>query len=120
MREEMLISILSELNSGSKDIEASAVISVDGIILASIMPPNLDEERVGALNAAMLTLGDRGSRELGRGDLEQVTVKGQDGYILMTHAGHQAILSIMATSNAKLGLVALDVKRAAESISKIV
>ncbi len=119
MREEMIMSVLSDLNGSSADIEASAVISTDGLMIASVLPANLDEDRVGAMNAAMLTLGDRSAEELGRGELEQVMVKGSNGYIVMTHAGEDAVLSILAKSNAKLGLIFLDARRASEAISKV-
>ncbi len=120
MREEMILSVLSDLNGSSADITASAVISTDGLIIASLLPANLDEDRVGAMNAAMLTLGDRSSTELGCGALEQVMVKGKDGYILMTHAGADAVLSVLARPSAKLGLIFLDARRAAESIAKLI
>ncbi len=119
MREEMLYSILSELNGTSADIEASAVISQDGLMIASVLPQSLDEDRVGAMSAAMLSLGDRTSNELARGELEQVLVKGGDGFVLMTHAGDEAVVTVMATPKAKLGLIFLDVKRAADSITKL-
>ena len=45
MRADMLNSILSELNGTSADIEASAVISTDGLIMASQLPQSLDEDR---------------------------------------------------------------------------
>ena len=83
MREEVLESILIDLNGASADIEASAVISTDGLMIACVMPAGLDEDRVGAMTAAMLSLGDRTSAELVRGDLEQVMVKGSRGYVLI-------------------------------------
>jgi hypothetical protein len=119
MREDMLKSILSELNGSSTDIEASAVISTDGLIMSSILSSNMDEDRVGAMAAAMLSLGDRTSQELGRGDLEQVLVKGHNGYVIMTHAGPDTVVTVVTKSSAKLGLIFLDIKRAAEAISKI-
>ncbi len=119
MREEMIRSVLSELNGSSADITASAVISTDGLMIASLLPANLDEDRVGAMNAAMLTLGDRSSAELGCGTLEQVMVKGKEGYILMIHAGADAVLSVIARPSAKLGLIFLDARRAAESLAKL-
>ncbi len=120
MRDEMLKSILSELNGTSADIQASAVISTDGLVLASILPSDMDEDRLGAMAAAMLSLGDRTSEELGRGELEQVLVRGSQGYVLMTYAGSNTVVSVVTTASAKLGLIFLDVKRAAESISKII
>ncbi|MCU7931759.1 MAG: roadblock/LC7 domain-containing protein [Candidatus Thiodiazotropha sp. (ex Codakia rugifera)] len=120
MRADMLNSILSELNGTSADIEASGVISTDGLMMASQMPAELDEDRVGAMSAAMLSLGDRTAQELSRGSLEQVLIKGESGYVLMTGAGGEAVVTVMAKPKAKLGLIFLDVKRAAENISKLV
>jgi len=119
MRADMLTSVLTELNGTSADIEASGVISTDGLMMASVLPAGLDEDRVGAMSAAMLSLGDRTAQELNRGGLEQVLIKGDNGYVLMTYAGEEAVLTVMAKSNAKLGLIFLDVKRAAENISEL-
>jgi uncharacterized protein len=119
MREDMLISALNELNGGSADIEASAVISTDGLVIASVLPKSMDEDRVGAMTAAMLSLGDRTAQELARGTLEQVIIKGDKGYVVMTYAGSEAVVSLVAKPSAKLGLIFLDLKRAAESISKM-
>jgi len=119
MRQEMLGSILSELNGSSVDIEASAVISTDGLLISSVLPNDMDEDRVGAMSAAMISLGDRTAQELSRGELEQVLVKGNIGYILMTYAGRDAVITVLAKPKAKLGLIFLDTKRAAENIAKV-
>lgn len=120
MREDVLMSVLSELNGTSADIEASAVTSTDGLMMASMLPADLDPDRVGAMSAAMLMLGDRTSQELVRGQLEQVLVKGDGGYVILTQAGDQAVLTVLAKPDAKLGLVFLDVKRAAANIAKVI
>lgn len=120
MRSDMLDSILSDLNGTSADIEASGVISTDGLMMAAKLPAGMDEDRVGAMSAAMLALGDRTAKELARGDLEQVLVKGENGYVLMTYAGREAVVTVVAKANAKLGLIFLDVKRAAESIANLI
>ena len=115
----MLTSVLTELNGTSADIQASGVISTDGLMMASVLPAGMDEDRVGAMSAAMLSLGDRTASELARGTLEQVLIKGALGYVLMTYAGNEAVLTVMAKPNAKLGLIFLDVKRAAENIADL-
>ncbi len=120
MRIDMIDSILSDLNGSSADIEASSVVSTDGLIIAAQLPSSMDEDRVGAMSAAMLSLGDRTAQELGRGTLDQVLVKGDEGYVLMIHAGPDAVLTVLAKASARLGLVFLDVKRAADSIAKLV
>lgn len=115
----MLASILSELNGTSADIEASAILSTDGLIMASLLPANLDEDRIGAMSASMLSLGTRIAKELNRGELEQVLVRFENGYVIMTSAGNDAVLSVLAKPQAKLGLVFLDVKRAANAIKPL-
>jgi len=82
-RTEVLTEILKEFKSSSADVQASAVVSTDGLIIASELPQDVEEDRVAAMSAAMLSLGERTSKELMKGSLEQVFVKGQDGYILL-------------------------------------
>ena len=120
MRIDMLNNILNELNSSSADVEASAIISTDGLIMASQLPSSIDEDRMGAMSAAMLSLGDRTAQELERGSLGQVLIKGGNGYVLMVKAGEDAVLTVMAKANAKLGLIFLDVKRASQKTAELI
>lgn len=87
--------------------------------MAAFLPAGLDEDRLGAMGAAMLSVGDRTAAELGRGTLEQVLIKGNKGYVLMTGAGGEAVVSLLATPNANLGLIYLDVRRGAAHITEI-
>jgi uncharacterized protein len=118
MRDDMLTTILNDLNGSSVDIEASAVISADGLMMASLLPPALEADRMGAMSAAMLALGSRTAEELARGALEQVLIKGENGFVLLTQAGNEAVLAVVTRASAKLGLIFLDVRRAAEKIAK--
>jgi len=119
-RTERMVARLKELQTSSPDIEASAVVSLDGLIMASALPADVEEDRVSAMSAAMLSLGERIANELGRGALDQVYVKGENGYVLLTSVGEEAVLTVMAGKQAKLGLLFLDMKRAAEDLAKIV
>ena len=119
-RTQILTELLKELEASTPDVEASAVVSIDGLIIASALPQDVEEDRVAAMSAAMLSLGERTSQELKRGALEQVFVKGVNGYILMMGAGEESVLTALARKDAKLGLVFLDMKRTADEISKII
>jgi predicted regulator of Ras-like GTPase activity (Roadblock/LC7/MglB family) len=119
MRADKLTSILVELNGTSVDIEASGIISTDGLMIAAALPAGMDEDRVGAMSAAMLSLGARTAQELNRGTLEQVLIKGIYGYVLMIYAGEEAVLTVLTKPNAKLGLIFLDVKRAAKNLAEL-
>ena len=119
-RTEQMVERLQRLQSSALDIEASAVVSVDGLIMASALPEGVEEDRVSAMSAAMLSLGERISNELGRGGLDEVYVHGDQGYILLMSAGRDAVLSLLAREKAKLGLVLLEMRRAADDIRELI
>ena len=116
---EKMVNRLREMQVASPEIEASAVVSVDGLIIASALPPEVEDDRVSAMSAAMLSLGDRIAMELGRGTLEQVYIRGKNGYVILTSIGEEAVLTALASENAKLGLIFLEMRRAAEELERI-
>ncbi|HEX7395616.1 MAG TPA: roadblock/LC7 domain-containing protein, partial [Anaerolineaceae bacterium] len=83
-RSEQMVNRLRSMQAAAPDIEASAVVSVDGLIMASALPAEVEEDRVSAMSAAMLSLGERIAEELGRGGLNQVYIKGSNGFIVLT------------------------------------
>ncbi len=119
-RTQQIIERLRNMRSSSPDIEASAVVSVDGLTIASDLPATTEEDRVSAMSAAMLSLGERIASELGRGGLDQVYVRGDNGYVLLNAVGEEAVLTVLARRDAKLGLVFLDTKRAAADLATMV
>lgn len=119
-RSSILVEILQDLQVASPGIQASAVVSVDGLTIASALPQNVQEDRVAAMSAAMLSLGERISSELGRGELDQVYIRGEMGYVLLMSVGEEAVLTTLAKANAKLGLIFLDMRRAVEQIVEVI
>ncbi len=119
-RADQMVERLRSMQAAAPDIEASAIVSVDGLIMASALQQGVEEDRVSAMSAAMLSLGERISGELGRGGLEQVYIKGNNGSILLTSVGVEAVLTALARQEAKLGLIFLEMRRAAEDIAKLV
>lgn len=119
-RSEQMADRLRELQASSPDIEASAIVSIDGLSIASAMPRNVEEERVSAMSAAMLSLGDRIVKELSLGAFDQVYIRGKNGYVLLMAVGVEAVLTALARDQAKLGLIFLDMRRASEDIVKLI
>ena len=72
------------------------------------------------MSAAMLSLGERIASELGRGALDQVYIKGQQGYVILMSVGEDAVLTALAREQAKLGLIFLDMRRAITALSKLI
>jgi predicted regulator of Ras-like GTPase activity (Roadblock/LC7/MglB family) len=116
-RAQLMVDRLRDLQASTADVEASAVVSVDGLIIASALPSNVEEDRVSAMSAAMLSLGERIAGELGRGVLDQVYIRGKQGYVLLMSVGEDAVLTVMAREEAKLGLIMLDMSRAVEDLA---
>jgi hypothetical protein len=119
-RNDQLAERLRDLQVSSPDVEAAAVVSVDGLSMASSLPGNIEEDRVSAMSAAMLSLGERISNELGRGTLEQVYIKGEHGFVILMSIGEEAVLTVLARQQAKLGLIFLDMSRAVKELEKLV
>lgn len=118
-REERLASALNQLMEDNQEIQAAALVSLDGFTMASALPEGMQEDRVGAMSAAILGLGERAAAELGRGTLSQVFIEGESGYVLLMAAGDRAVLTCLADMEAKLGLVIYDMRAAAEAIAEI-
>lgn len=118
-RTEQLVTRLRDLQASSGDVEAAAIVSVDGLSIASLLPTGTEEDRVSAMSAAMQSLGERISTELGRGVLQQLYVKGESGYVILTSVGDEAVLTVLARKDAKLGLIFLDIGRAKQDLEQL-
>ena len=119
-RAEEMVKRLREMQAATPEIEASAVVSVDGLTMASALPAEVEEDRVSAMSAAMLSLGERIATELNRGALDQVYIHGDDGYVILSAIGTDAVLTALAREQAKLGLVFLEMRRAAEDLADLI
>jgi predicted regulator of Ras-like GTPase activity (Roadblock/LC7/MglB family) len=103
----------------NQEIAAAALVSLDGFTMAAALPESMQDDRVGAMSAAILGLGERAAAELGRGALTQVFIEGEGGYVMLIAAGDKAVLTCIADTQAKLGLVLYDMREAAEKITEI-
>jgi len=110
--------ILAELVGQVPEIEAASVVSFDGLAMASALPQEMDEDRVAAMSAALLSLGERAAEGLGRGLLSQVYVEGEDGTVFLISADDEAVLVAVAAKGAKTGLMLFEVRRAAAAVAE--
>lgn len=106
-----LQSILQNFVTATSDIQGAALVSPDGLPLASSLPGEMDEERVSAMSAAMLSLGERIGSELSRGLIDRIYVEGEKGYGILTNCGEDAVLLVLANKVAKQGVLMLEIKR---------
>ncbi|MCU1692951.1 MAG: Roadblock/LC7 family protein [Frankiales bacterium] len=118
-RSERLDSAIHALLSSTAEIEAAAVVSFDGLPMASALPPSMDEDRVAAMSAALLSLGERAAQGLGRGELSQVYIEGETGTVFLISADDEAVLVAVAAKGAKIGMMLYEVKRAAALVADV-
>jgi uncharacterized protein len=118
-RVENIQEVLRSLRSVSPDIVGSAMVSTDGFIIASLLPSEVDEELVSGMAAALLGVGERIASELMGGVMEQTYVRGRLGYVILNAVGTEALLIVLTTPDAKLGLVFLDVKRRVQELARL-
>lgn len=104
-------SVLQNFVTGTPDIQGAALVSPDGLPLATSLPGGMDDERVSAMSAAMLSLGERIGAELARGTVDRIFVEGDKGYGILTNCGTDAVLLVLASEAAKQGLLMLEIKR---------
>ena len=116
MHAEKIQRSLENLKNASHVIEATALVSSEGFILASVMPDPLGEERIAWLSAAFMGLAERCSGEMGKGRPEQLFIQAEHGYIVMMGIGNGTCLSVMASHDAKPGMILFDMKKTAEEI----
>jgi len=114
-----LEALLRELLRRIPELEAAAVVTTDGLPMASALPAGMDEDRVAAMSAALLSLGERAAEGLGRGDLSQVHIQGEYGGVWLLAAGDDAVLVGVSVPDAKAGLVLYELRRATAAVSTV-
>ena len=104
--------LLQELVANSPEIEGASLVTLDGLPLASTLPINMDEERVAAMAATILSIGERIGNELQKGNVGRIFVESSEGYCVLTNCGEDAVMLVMANLSAKQGMLQLAIKRA--------
>ncbi|KAB8319504.1 diacylglyceryl transferase [Tolypothrix campylonemoides VB511288] len=111
-------SILQNFVTATSDVQGAALVSPDGLTLSSSLPGGMDEERVSAMAAAMISLGERIGSELSRGNIERIYVEGEKGFGVLSGCGDDAVLLVLASEAAKQGMLMLEIKRVLVDIRK--
>lgn len=119
-RTEKMQDVLRGLRAASPEVVGSALVSIDGFIIASVLPSEIEEELVSGMAAAMLGVGERISSELMASRLEQTYVRSEKGYVILNAVGSEAVLVVLTTRQAKLGLVFIDVRRGSSELEKLI
>jgi len=107
-----------DILAGIPEVKAAAIVSTEGLPIALAFPREVDETRIAAMTTALLSLSERAIIEMKKGDLDQLYIKGSDGYLLILQAGPNAALVVSADKDVRLGLILLDCRRVCEKIAQ--
>ncbi len=117
---DSLDDLLKKLLAAIPEVEAAAIVSAEGLPIASALPRDVDETRIAAMTAALLSLSERAIIEMQKGDFDQLYIRGSDGYLLVLQAGPNAVLTVSAAKDVRLGLILLDCRRTCEKIAQLI
>ncbi len=119
MDQQALIDRIHVLQRGLPEVDAAAIISLDGLIMASALPDGMSEDRISAMSAAMLSLGEQINKEMGLGTLEQLYTRGSNGYVVLLAVGKDAVFTTLVQPEAKLGVLFLELRKTAEDLARL-
>ncbi len=110
--------LLADLVEESTGLEGAVVVSYDGLVITASLPAGADAARMGASAAALLGLGNRTTRRMGRGDCAQAIIQGEDGSsVIIVPAGDVAIFVGLTATTVNLGMVVLEAREAADVVA---
>ncbi|MDI6888231.1 MAG: roadblock/LC7 domain-containing protein [Methanocellales archaeon] len=112
---EMLEKVLTDLGR-TGDIEASAIVSRDGLLMASDIPKSVHADTFAAMSATMLGAAETAILELKKGIPDRVIVESRKGKVITIGAGPKALLVVMTPPEAGLGLILVNMEKAADKI----
>ncbi|HEX2235359.1 MAG TPA: roadblock/LC7 domain-containing protein, partial [Actinomycetota bacterium] len=118
-RADRLAAALDDFLAVSPDVEGAAIVSPDGFPIASALPGHVEEDRLAAMSAALLILGERSASELGKGNLAQIFVEGPYGHVVIMAAGDSAVLVAVTATSAKVGLVIFEMRQVARRVASV-
>jgi len=110
---------LRSLRTSTPEIIGAVVVTMDGFVVSSVIPSEVDEELIGGMAAALLGVGERISHDLMRAQMEQVYVRSPKGYVIINAITQESALVLLVTRDAKLGLIFLELRRAIEELGRL-
>jgi len=111
---------LNELRGAFPEVTSAAIVSAEGLPIASALPIGVDETKIAAMTAASLSLSEMAIMEMGKGEFDHLYIKGSEGYLIIMQAGQNAVLMVSTTKDARLGLILLDCRRTCEKIARLI
>ena len=110
---------LRNLKATNPNIEASSVVSANGQIMASTSPNGVDEARVSDISATLISASEQLMSEMKGGVLKRITLEGSNKLIVLAAVGEDAVLAVLARSEADLGQIFQDIRSTIDDLVRL-
>jgi hypothetical protein len=101
-------------------VRAIMLLSKEGLpITSEITTADLEEAEIAAMAASILGVADMAAVRMDQGELEQVLMTNEKGYIVITSAGEKAILVLAAAKSSRTGALVYEAKTMADKIAPL-
>ncbi|MEM0223066.1 MAG: roadblock/LC7 domain-containing protein [Thermofilum sp.] len=117
-RFEVMREVLTALSRGNPDILGSAIVSEEGLVIASFLPEGYDDQRVSAVTAALHSIANRAAQQIALGEVQRMMLFAEKGGAILC-SGKRASLVVLTRPNAKIGLVLMDIMDAVEKLKDV-
>jgi len=117
---ENIDNLLFNLIDTVPEIKAAILVSVEGEVLSSALPQDVDEMTLAVMTAALLSLAESAITMIKSGEFEQLFIRGRDGTLLVLPTGPNGVLSISTIKDIKLELIYPDCYQVSEQIAKLI
>ncbi|MFX0102801.1 MAG: roadblock/LC7 domain-containing protein [Candidatus Hodarchaeota archaeon] len=114
----MLTYILKDLRGKIDGLGASAVVSKEGLIVASDLVEGVSEMHVAAMSAILLSTCENVLIELKKGTLDVCIVQGSDGKFIIMDAGMDFILVCVLDNLTRMDLAFVEMRNTARRIAE--
>lgn len=119
-RIEQIHNILANLKAAHDGVEGCILVTAQGLPIDSAIESNADEDLISAMTASISSVSERVTRELGKGQINNISILGEHGYIILLDVDAKAVLTVLAKTNANLGLILLLSKRSCDRLTELI
>jgi predicted regulator of Ras-like GTPase activity (Roadblock/LC7/MglB family) len=117
MKNKKIKAALKKLDSILLEIEDSAVILSDGMVVSANIVHHIDEEKLGTISASLFSLAGTAAQQFEKDEVESVLIKCKRSYIALFRAGEDAVLAVDFKTNANIDTILEECTKTSETIT---
>jgi predicted regulator of Ras-like GTPase activity (Roadblock/LC7/MglB family) len=117
-KQEEVRNFFKEISKDNK-LDGILLADMEGLPLISFIDEGMDEDTLSSSMAAMVSAGLITTSDADKGELNQVILDTEKGYIVLIPMGGEYILGIFTPKDAKLGIIRVISKEVESFLEKI-